>query len=67
MRPIALNRKNAPLRERRRRPAKLGLHRLADRDLQLNGVNPRAHFADALTRFVNLLRDARIDELMPWI
>jgi IS66 C-terminal element len=46
----------------------LGLHRLADRDLQIEWrrVEPQAYFADVLTRLVNLWPASRLDELMPW-
>ena len=48
------------------RALRLGLHRLADRDLQMSGVDPQAYFTDVLTRLVNLWPASRLDELMPW-
>jgi len=44
----------------------LGRNRIADRNLQLNDVNPHAWLADTPTKLVNLWPASRIDELMLW-
>jgi hypothetical protein len=33
---------------------------------KLNGVDPEAYLADALTKLVDIWPAARLDELMPW-
>ena len=44
----------------------LGRHRIADRDLQLNGIDPQAYLTNVVTRIVNGHPNSRIDELLPW-
>jgi transposase len=54
------------LRGLRWRSRALGRHRIADRDLQLNGIDPQAYLTNVVTRIVNGHPNSRIDELLPW-
>lgn len=66
IRPIALNRKNAPFAGSHGRGGALGHRRVAHRDLQTERRGPQAYIADVLTNIVNLHPNSQIDDLMPW-
>src|SRR5580693_3332330 len=55
-----------PLRGLGWRRGKLGRHRLADRNLQAERVDPYAYLAHTLTRIVGGHLARAIDELLPW-
>ncbi len=63
---IALNRKNALFAGHDEGAANWACIASLVETCKLNGIDPEAYIADALTKLVNLWPAARIDELLPW-
>ncbi len=66
IRPIALSRKNALFAGSDEGGANWAIIASLIETAKLNGVNPHAWLADALTKLVNRWPASRIDDLMPW-
>jgi transposase len=66
IRPVILNRKNALFAGHDEGAENWACIASLAETCKLNGVDPQAYFADALTKLVNLWPAARLDELMPW-
>ena len=66
IRPIALNRKNALFAGSDGGGEHWAVIASLVETCKLNGIDPQAYLADALTRIVNGHPQARIDDLLPW-
>ena len=66
IRPLALNRKNALFAGSDRGGEHWAVIASLVETCKLNGVDPQAYLADAITRIVDGIPQSRLDELMPW-
>ena len=63
---VALNRNNALFAGSGGGPDNWAVIATLAENCKLNGIEPHAHLADALTRIVNGHLNSAIDELLPW-
>ena len=66
IRPLTLNRKNALFAGSDRGGEHWAVIASLVETCKLNGVDPQAYLADAITRIVDGIPQSRLDELMPW-
>ena len=66
MRPVALTRKNALFAGHDDGAENWACIASLIETCKLQGIDPQAYLADALTRLVNLWPNNRLDELLPW-